>query len=499
MAAQRFPGSGFESSLTASDGTYALRRLPAGTYRIFVRDTKGRLPAGFVDGSRLTPFGPLASTIVVGKEDGELDIRIPAGQSIRGLVTAGGDPVASVHVSACSAENAFLTETFTPACANATTASDGTYAIAVLPGPVTVRTGDTDTYSSTFYARSGSTRDATAATVLDMAASDVGGIDIALTPKAREGIIFGFVSATDGSRLGGIGVVACSTTVASDCRYATTDTTGFYVERVPAGSYGVAVIDPSGEQPSGFYAIEGFTEVPEDAATVSVVPDVARQADVRLPTGHTVSGTVTGAGGSPMANVIVTPCASPSCGGQWTATDQDGSYKLRLAAGTYTLHVMDPSGAVLSGYVTRSALGNAEHATHVTVGASDVGGLDIGLTRPSAGVALGVTRSGRFESGHVVARAKGYVTVRIAVGRAFAGSVVAIEVSRRGTTGRWSSFGRVTSRRVAADGYAYYSFRPSGWTAVRGALRDPIASASASADGLGDVVVRSGAVVARGV
>ena len=121
--------------------------------------------------------------------------------------------------------------------------------------------------------------------------------------------------------------------------------------------------------------------------------------DLQLPAGHLVKGTVTGPDGAPLANIQVAPCASPACSGQASSTGPDGSYTLNLAPGSYVLHFTDWSGLYLSGYYARSGLASAAAATPVTVGATDITGLDVALHGIDASISPGVTRTGPFVSG----------------------------------------------------------------------------------------------------
>ena len=163
--------------------------------------------------------------------------------------------------------------------------------------------------------------------------------------------------------------------------------------------------------------------------------------------------------------------------------------RLTLAAASLASRLSTPRGG----------LAGAAAITPITVGATDVTGLDVALHGIDATASPGVTRTGPFASGHAVAAGTGgYVTVRIAVGKDFAGSAVEIQVATRSATGRWSGFRGVSTRLVGTDGYAWYFVRPTGWMAVRAGVRDPVVSVLQTAGGLGDVEVSSGAVVAYG-
>jgi hypothetical protein len=486
---------------TASDGTYTLDGLAAGTYHMVVRDSTGALPTGYVSSTGLTPFGPLASVITVGTGSTVVNVHVPAGHTISGTVTAGGSPLAGIRLFVCGALDSAMPETGIVYCDHATTAADGTYSVAALPGPYTVAFVDfTNTYPYTFYSTAGATLDGSAATVLTVGSTDITGINVALAKSpAYAGSIAGTVTDSGAAPVSGISVSICPTAGPSACFGATTGTDGTYTLGLPAGSYTVSFDDPTNAHPSGYYGASGFAATPADAVPVTVAASAVGGIDVQLPAGHLVKGTVTGPGGAPLAGIMVEPCASPACQVGWT-TGADGTYALNLAPGSYVLHFAEWSGLYLSGYYASSGLANATNATPVMVGASDVTGVDVALHGISANISPGVTRAGPFGTGHtVVTHRRGYVTVRIAVGKGFAGSVAEILVATRTASGQWTAYRAVTSRVVAADGYAYYFVRPLGWMSFRAGVRDPVVSAMDTAGGGGDVEVFSNSVLARGL
>ncbi len=507
VTAVEFPVYGGGSATTAADGTYTIINLAPGSYHMVVADTTGTLPTGYVNGSSLTPFGPLASVIPVGATSTQVNVRVPAGLAVSGIVTADGNPVSGIRLFVCSALDGTMPYSGLVYCGNATTHADGTYSVAVLPGTYTVAFQDHETYPWTFYSAGGATLDGAAATVLTLTGADIGGINVALSGPPAYGSITGTVITSGGSTRPGIFVDACSTAAPAECYGATTDASGRYKVSLPAGTYTVAFDDPANAEPSGFHCSGGLADCPggftaslADAASVTVAGSTVGGIDVRLPVGHLVKGTVTGPDGAPLAGIVVTPCASAACNGLAWATRPDGSYALNLAPGNFVLHFTEWSGLYLSGYYASGGLASAAGAMPVSVGAADVTGLDVALHGITASISPGVTRTGPFESGRtVVTRQRGYVTVRIAVGKEFAGSPVEIQVASWTAAGGWTPYRALTVRLVAADGYAYYFVRPSGWMSIRAGVRDLVVSALQTAEGLGDVEVFSGAVVARGL
>jgi hypothetical protein len=501
VTAVQFPDYGGASATTAADGTFTIQSLAPGTYYLVVQDRSGAFPTGYVNGSSLTPIGPLAS--VVGVSAGaatEVTVQAPPSVTISGTVRAGGSPLDDVRVYACPALDGTLPTTGVVYCANATTGARSTYTVAVLPGPYTVAFADqSSTYPWTFYSSAGATLDGAAATILSAGTAAIPAVDVTLHRPPDWASIRGTVTDPSGGSRAGVFLDACSTTAPAECYNATTDAANAYRIRVPPGTYTLAVQDPANRDPAGYYSAGGFSPTLAGATTVTVGEADVTGIDVQLPPGHLVEGVVTGPDGMPLPGIVVTPCASAACNGLAWATGPDGSYALNLAPGSYVLHFTEWSGLYASGYYAPGGLANAAGAALVTVGNADVTGIDVALHGISASIGPGVTRTGPFESGRtLVTRRPGYVTVRIAVGKEFAGSVAWIEVASWTPTCGWSGYRAVTSRRVGPDGFAYYFVRPQGWMSFRAGLRDPLVSAVQTAEGLGDVEVFSNAVVAEG-
>ena len=96
---------------------------------------------------------------------------------------------------------------------------------------------------------------------------------------------------------------------------------------------------------------------------------------------YVISGTVTGTGGIPLGNIQVQ--ASASSGPNFWAEEtsvSNGLYRVLAPAGSYTLMFVDPTSAYLSGYYSiggfTTVLGSA---TSITVGSSDVSGINLQL------------------------------------------------------------------------------------------------------------------------
>ena len=123
-------------------------------------------------------------------------------------------------------------------------------------------------------------------------------------------------------------------------------------------------------------------------------------------------------------------------------------------------------------------------ATLVVIGSADVGGISVRLPAPGeapgpvpptkrstpikAGIHPGTSHVGTFVSGRtVVVRSGQYVTARFYLGQALAGKVIRVLASTKDSSGHWKPYVAVTTRRVDARGYAFYSTRVRGWRAFR--------------------------------
>jgi protocatechuate 3,4-dioxygenase beta subunit len=94
--------------------------------------------------------------------------------------------------------------------------------------------------------------------------------------------------------------------------------------------------------------------------------------------GYSISGTVTGPGGTPLANIEVDANSS----GYWNydLTASDGTYSVDVPSGTYTVSFYDGSGTYLSGYYSSGGFVlDQGSATPVPVSSSDVTGINVQL------------------------------------------------------------------------------------------------------------------------
>ncbi len=296
---------------------------------------------------------------------------------IRGRVTGpGGVPLASIEVDAVEADYSAYGYAFT--------ASDGTYAVAVVAGTYTVSFYDgSDTYLHGYYNGAGFTTDHSNATPVSVGTSDVSGIDVQLQTGYH---IRGRVTGPGGALLANIDVNA-STSGYSYSDYTTTAVDGTYSAHVASGSYSVFFSDTSNTYLNGYYSSSGFALLESAATPVTVGTSDVAGIDVQLQTGNHIRGTVTGTGGMPLAGIEVDANTSDYSYSGYALTASDGTYAVAVPAGSFTLWFRDYMGTWASGEYDLGASGNFStgySATPVVVGLADVTGIDVVMPRDGA-------------------------------------------------------------------------------------------------------------------
>lgn len=297
---------------TGSSGafTFGENDLAPGDYRIrfgdgsWWQDASGWSSATAVTASKASP-----PTI-----DAEI---VPPSGTVEGTVTRrSGRPVEGATVNLVdSRSGGVVTST--------TTAADGTYAFTGLSARSVIVEVSDSTYA-TWY--SGGAASSAGATPIEIDGSSRVDVDVTLAPR---GTLSGSVGGV-GTDRSGFGVLVVDRASGQPIRYATTGATGaFTFDDLPAGSYGVTVLDSSGR----FH----------DRAAGSTTADLTAGATYVLAENQARSvGAVTLVGGA---------CPTPSTQVDLTGVHLAGTNLANCDLTGSTLNGADLSGADLSGAV----------------------------------------------------------------------------------------------------------------------------------------------------
>jgi hypothetical protein len=350
---------------TAADGTYTVGGLASGAYTLQFHDPSGHA-FGFYGTTGFTPNGDNASPVNVPPNASGIDVQLPLGYSISGRVTGpGGIPLPGINVNACPDAGG-------PCYYSDTTAADGTYThVDLIPaGSYRVQFSDPNaTYVFAYYTTTGSTPNWSDATLVSVP-PNASGIDVQLLQGFN---ISGMVTGLGNAPLANVWVCAWSTDGGS-CDWTLTAADGTYrTGALVAGSHKVQFY-PNGTYANGYYSATGFTSS-WDLATPINVPPNASGINVQLPLAFSISGTVRGSGGAPLANVLVEACLSSAWGcddssiASSVSTAVDGTYTISdIAAGTYKVSFQDSGHVYATGYyATAGYTATWDTATQVSV------------------------------------------------------------------------------------------------------------------------------------
>lgn len=334
-------------AVTGPDGRYSIPGLLAGSYRVGFNpyDVPGDLlEEHYLDAHRYQDATPVVVT--AGGIRSGIDALLEEAGSLEGTVTGpGGLPLAGVRVQ--------VEPVGTTGCCDTgsdTTSWDGTWSIDGLAA---------DSYVAHFQPIDGSalapefyddaTDDVTATPIVLAPAADVIGIDAQLDVGAT---ISGTVTGPTGNPLAGVSVSASTEAEYFEEFSATTDSLRLYLEARRAvtdhlGQYTIVGVAPADHlvhfSPYGNELVDEWWDDATDPADAA--PVVVAQAatitgiDAQLGTRGAISGTVTGVGSGPLANVLVV-LYRPD--GQWVS----GEYT--APDGTYDFPTLDPGDHVVS-------------------------------------------------------------------------------------------------------------------------------------------------------
>lgn len=324
VAVEVSPNPGVGAYVTDESGHYAVPISVAGTYTVFFRPPAGSplLPQAYDDA---TPWNP--TRIVVGSVDiPGVDAVLDRAASVSGrVVDPEGAPIEGVRVQLQSAAFGF---------ASTTTGTDGTYAVADLtPGDWRVAfeppTGSPFVAEHYDDARTYETQ-----TVVPLAS----GAAVALNDAVlvRGNTIAGRILAPDGTPRPGIEVFASMT--AGGGRGGTTGADGTYtITGLADGDYTVSAQSDWADNLVGV-AYPGTTRWAEAELVHVSGATTVQLDDLSLLAGATITGTVVGPDGEPLANANVRAWSLDGENG--ATTGSDGSYSINLLPpGSYRVSV----------------------------------------------------------------------------------------------------------------------------------------------------------------
>ena len=189
-------------------------------------------------------------------------------------------------------------------------------------------------------------------------------------------------SSGSGSAVAGAWVAVLRTSDYSVAAGAVTDATGNYQVEVPAGSYFVYGIDPTGGHVAGFFGAP---------TTVTVVDHQMVDADPQMaPTRGSVAGTVTEAGsGTPIPQAwVIGINATTGATQRGAVANGSGQYSLGgLAVGSYRPVFVDPTGAHASRYFPNSVDFLGATSLAVTAGGSTAANVALPTQSTTSGAA----------------------------------------------------------------------------------------------------------------
>lgn len=326
---------------TDASGAYTITGLAAGSYRLEFTPQGNYLPAYYgnvADYESATLITVTTGQVVTGK-----NASLAAGAVISGNVKAGVTNLAGAKVELFSASWDYSAQRTT------TTDAAGNFSFIGLVGAsYKLRFSTSDNYAPEWFNHKSSFADATALAV--SAGQTLSGQNVVLSVGAQiSGNVKGQGSST--VNLGGATVQAIPTSGsgAGATLTATTDSAGNYnLVGLPAGTYALQFSTAAN------YLSEWFDD--KSSLTTAAPITVAAGAVVTgknavLTAGATVSGTVTGVGGVPVAGAEVDIVTATGLQTTYADTDSSGNFSMnRLPAGSYSLHVDAPSN---SGYLSQ--------------------------------------------------------------------------------------------------------------------------------------------------
>ncbi len=478
VSAETTGGTVVASTTSASDGTYSLSTVAAGSYVVaFTACTSGNYvpqyyngtPTGAAQISGATVVSVTASATASG-----IDAVMVLGGTISGTVTdASGSGLAGICVSAIASGE--------PSLGSTPTTSSGAYTIAGVPaGSYAIEfygCATSANYIPQYYngTPTGAAQISGATAVTVTASATTSGIDAVMV---LGGTISGTV--TDASGAGVAGVCVTVSTAAGVAGTALSGSTGTYaVSGLQTGSYTVlfsgCTSATSSDVAQYFDGASGGASTPAAASSVSVTAGATTSGiGAVMAVGGTISGTVTAGGSVVSGECVSVDSLAAGLGGSAT-TASDGTYAVTgLAAGSYVVEFIDcASQGYADQYYNGTTGGTPSYQSALaitvtagsttTVGATLVAGGSIaGTVDNSSGVAVaGICVLAATADGSSVGQAQTSATGTYAITGLTAGSYVVsfsdcggagnyASQYYNGTTGGAATYGLATAVSVAA-------------------------------------------------
>lgn len=347
-----------QGTCTGADGGYAFSDIPADAYYVAIFDPTGvHQTEWYGQAATIADASPIDLS---GGDAQGIDVQLSDVTSVTGTVTDAktGDPLANVCAYLYNTDGSYAGH-------GSCTGADGTYTIqGEDAGTYDVAfTDPAGTHLTQWYDNAATQADATHIDVTDGLITS--GVDAAITPITS---ISGRVTDRQtGDPIAG----ACAYLYDAGGGYAgigyCTGANGRYtLAGMPAGSYEIAVFDPSAAHITGWYDTGGARSTDR---TVDVTDgDIVTGADFALDEPGEITGVVQDATGTPRTDVCVyADNADGSYSGVGACTDGTGHYTLDgLAPGSYKLGYYPPGQASPTVYWYLNAVSEAT-ATAVDV------------------------------------------------------------------------------------------------------------------------------------
>lgn len=313
------------------DGHYRAPVEAGGTYKIRFRLWDFRTK-WLGDSTNEAGAAALAvTTTITGK-----DVRLTRAPVVTGVVSGPSGPVPYARVTAYRQESPW----YFPEVNTTTAGKDGSYSLGLEPGEYRIGFAGGDALTPEYYDNSATVAASTPVTI------DVFGRTIDATLAANPTIRGTVRSDVDGAPLAGISVSSAVKVANSNPPFWTG---GSPVVTGPDGTYALPV--PVGTHRVFFYGgpdyrMEYDGDTPEfDLATSVDVGSAGATVDASLAHNPTVSGVVTGPGGTVLAGVQVSLLEKDATGRVYSRvtgrTGADGSYELSALPGSYALRFRD--------------------------------------------------------------------------------------------------------------------------------------------------------------